>query len=460
MDYNFRINWLNIVFNFEFQSYLDIELLKEISLTSKLAREKLKPLVFKNLRLSKYNFDWGANNIVSSYYSYANGDQIKVTRSKSSKISNVNKILNNIAEDLKDAKKFSQSLHIEELSRPGVLLFPVVGLFDSLTVLKCNDCDIPFIKFIKLGELIPSLTNISLSNVNLTKLKAENFSPKQYTFPPNLIHLNITDCCVISSNLLLDPYEYLYNNDNSQRTSNCFALPEVSIPNLKKLTFCCNKKKNKGLKKFLELHPNLDSLTLGSFNFKLVNNLGALKNLQITKMSSFKDNIEYLKLDSIKKLGFFDIQVSDYANIKKLCTLCPNLEYLNVVIYSTNDYQNAIDGFLGSLVSNLSKLRTLKFKLLTYQIHTNNYGRNMVVMNTAENLDINKISNVEELIVVANGSAILNIKFENCSKLKRLRLESNNIRVDGDDFRQKFENYGSWAFKFNGYSINGYNLLK
>jgi hypothetical protein len=460
MDQGFRINWLNIIFNFEFQAYLDIDLLKEVSLSSKLAREKLKPLVFKNLRLSKYSYDWGDNNIVSSYYDYVNGDQIRISRSKSSKIPNVNNILKNISENLKDLGKFSQSLHIEELSRPGILLFPVVDLFDSLTVLKCNGCDIPFNKFAKLGELMSSLTEISLSNVYLTKLKAENFSPKQYIFPHSLRYLNITDCYVVASNLLLDPYEYLYNNDDSQRTSNCFALPEVSIPNLTKLKFCCSKNKNRGLKKFLKLNPNLESLTLVSFNFNLVNNLGALKNLQVTKMTSFKDSIEYLELDSIKKLEFCDIKESDYDNIKKLCTLCPNLEYLSIVIYSGNDYQSVIDDFLGPLVSNLSKLRTLKFKLLTHQIHTNSYGLNMAVMSTVESLDIDKILNVEELIVIASGVGILNIKFENCSKVKRLRLESNTIEINNDDFKKKFDNYSNWLFKFNSYSVKGYNLLK
>jgi hypothetical protein len=65
MDKNNDINWLNVIIDSKFQRYLDLKLLKEISMISKLTRKKLYSLLFKNLELKLYiiKFEFNALNI-------------------------------------------------------------------------------------------------------------------------------------------------------------------------------------------------------------------------------------------------------------------------------------------------------------------------------------------------------------------------------------------------------------
>jgi hypothetical protein len=52
-ELNCELNWLNVIFNKEFQNSLDIKDFKEISLVSRVVREKLTPSLFSNLQLSQ-----------------------------------------------------------------------------------------------------------------------------------------------------------------------------------------------------------------------------------------------------------------------------------------------------------------------------------------------------------------------------------------------------------------------
>ncbi|KXN64750.1 hypothetical protein CONCODRAFT_21020 [Conidiobolus coronatus NRRL 28638] len=61
MSENKRINLHDIIFNVEFQNHLDFFDRNEISMVSKLAREKLKPIVFKRVAIHSANIKLHSN---------------------------------------------------------------------------------------------------------------------------------------------------------------------------------------------------------------------------------------------------------------------------------------------------------------------------------------------------------------------------------------------------------------
>jgi hypothetical protein len=61
-------NWLNVILNIEFLSFIDFYTIKEISLTSKLVRKKLESILFNSIELSdKVDFE---HSPFKSYFEY------------------------------------------------------------------------------------------------------------------------------------------------------------------------------------------------------------------------------------------------------------------------------------------------------------------------------------------------------------------------------------------------------
>jgi hypothetical protein len=60
-DNNKNINWLNIILNTKFQNTVQLRTLVEVSMVSRIAREKLKPLVFKRIRIYADNILFKSN---------------------------------------------------------------------------------------------------------------------------------------------------------------------------------------------------------------------------------------------------------------------------------------------------------------------------------------------------------------------------------------------------------------
>ncbi|KXN66811.1 hypothetical protein CONCODRAFT_11252, partial [Conidiobolus coronatus NRRL 28638] len=61
MDNNKNNNWLNVILNTEFQNKVQIKTLVEVSMVSKLAREKLKPAVFKSIKIHAMSIKFNLN---------------------------------------------------------------------------------------------------------------------------------------------------------------------------------------------------------------------------------------------------------------------------------------------------------------------------------------------------------------------------------------------------------------
>ncbi|KXN66686.1 hypothetical protein CONCODRAFT_11420, partial [Conidiobolus coronatus NRRL 28638] len=208
---NSENNWLNVVSIKEFQSNLGLNLLKEISMVSKLTREKLNPLLFKNLELSLDSIKFSSNVISIAYdmqYHYSNYNYSTLRDENNGCIENS---LNEYINTINDIKKYTRSFYLMYNRRAGYYLYPIVKVFDNLTELKIFICDFPFDALADIGKTLPNLNRLELEDVDLIKSITDTISESDIIFPPKLSYLKIFQVQVITTTLLSDPYEYLFN---------------------------------------------------------------------------------------------------------------------------------------------------------------------------------------------------------------------------------------------------------
>jgi hypothetical protein len=190
MDKNSEINWLNIITNREFQSNLSSYFLKEISMVSKLARDRLKPAIFKNLKLNLDNIKFNSNIISIAY----NNRFVYLRRgykylSKENSLS-IEDSLNDFIIELNYIGKYTKSLHYYLNSNAGYYLYSLTNAFDNLTELKIFSCKVPFVAFADIGKNLPNLNRLELECADLIKSATDVIIESDIIFPSNLFYLN------------------------------------------------------------------------------------------------------------------------------------------------------------------------------------------------------------------------------------------------------------------------------
>jgi hypothetical protein len=160
-----------------------------------------------------------------------------------------------------------------------------------------------------------------------------------------------------------------------------------------------------GLKAFLEVNPNLKSLSIQSYSLNFVNEL------------SNADKITFLK-----RLELLHIVVNmnkDFENIKKLCSICTNLEGIHIELGKVfQNSQELIDSKLVPIISGLKCLKTLEFDIIVED----------------KNLNLAKFHNIETLILKTQDKVILNLDFIKCKKLKKVVFNSNNSNINTKEY--------------------------
>ncbi|KXN66681.1 hypothetical protein CONCODRAFT_80418, partial [Conidiobolus coronatus NRRL 28638] len=462
---NSKVNWLNIIFLKDFVSYLSIEDLKEIGFTSKLVREKLKPSLFNNLKLSYNNINTKLEVSDNIFIEYCNIILNPGSASNSKKVKklSIEAGLKDIAHVLNDIKSYTKSFHLSGVYRAGYYLFPVINIFDKLTSLKLEVCFFSLEKFSKLGDLIPSLKSIELAGVSLIKQPSDDISPKELSFPSNLSFLNISECEVIDVDLISNPYEFLFNEDFSRFEQSNFTFPEISVPSLKELVFYVNDDSDCGIIKFLELNPNLETLDINCFNSNMITRLSSLKNLELQDEIIFDGSTDNSTLESLKYLKITIDDDNTYENIKKLCLLCPNLDYLSFYIEDIKEFHHFIERYMVPILTNLLKLKTLQLEIIKSNDDSNEPNAEdeaQEARNEDEVVDFTEFSKIDTLILEMESKAIFNFNPENYKHLNYIELTSTTSNINTFKFREKFNGYKSWGFKFGERIIRGYKLTK
>ncbi|KXN66685.1 hypothetical protein CONCODRAFT_73517 [Conidiobolus coronatus NRRL 28638] len=445
MDKNCKINWLYIISIKEFQNNLNLNLLKEISMVSKLTRDKLNPLLFKNLKLSLVSIKFDSNVINMAYdmqHGYSTYDYSALRDENNGSIENS---LNEYINAIDDIKKYTKSFYLTYNQRVGYYLYPIVKVFDNLTELKIFICDFPFGALVGIGKTLPNLNRLEMQGVNLVKSTNDTISESNIAFPPKLSYMKLFSLRVTSSTLLYDPYEYLFNFEDHEYFYEHFTLPKISIPSLKRLDFKPKDDENHRIEEFLEANPNVESLLTRDYKLNVSNSLNALKSLDIDECISFNNIDQDFRLNSINSLILSTRNFSNSENIIKLCQLCPNLANLSIsFLRIISNLQPIIDNFLVPISSNLNNLKSLALF-------------NVIFDTNGHTLDFSKLAHIKKLLINLNYGSVLNIKFDNCKSLKIIELLCFEDSFT-DEFKMNLNQHNNWKFKFSKYGVKGYKI--
>jgi hypothetical protein len=443
MKKNSEINWLNIISIKEFQINLNLIILKKVSMVSKLAREKLKPAIFKNLKLNLDNIKFNSNIISIAY-----NNRIACFRQGYRLLSKENShgiedSLNDFIAELNDIRKYTKSFHYYLNRNAGYYLYSLVNLFDNLTELKIYSCKVPFVAFADIGKRLPNLNRIELESADLVKSTTDVIAEKDITFPPNLSYLKLCSVYITTSSLLSDPYECIMDKKVTPASFEDFVLPKVSIPTLKRLDFRFKGEGNRGLEEFLEINPNIESLLTRSYILNINSSLNSLKSIDSDYFIPLNNIDQAFRLNSINSLAFLIRSFDNFENIRRLFQICPNVTNLSIQLLGTmSEIQVMIDTHLAPAISKLYHLKTLA--IINTRIDKNN-----------EILDFTKFSQIEKLKVQLIWGSLLNIKFDGCVNLKKVELVSYVDKIT-DEFKKKFNHYTNWKFNFSDFTVNGH----
>ncbi|KXN64977.1 hypothetical protein CONCODRAFT_13608 [Conidiobolus coronatus NRRL 28638] len=421
-----KINWLNIIFDNEFQSYLDLDILQEISMLSKSTRIKLNSKFFYEIKLRpefKYN-DIALEKhykflALSAFNRLINSDTKELYKGSS-----VEKVLNDIKSELALVKKFISSLYFYQVGYHGYHLFSSFKCLYNLIILKLYYSNISYSALANFGVSFPKLTSIKLSDVTLIKLHKDIIHSEDIVFPLNLNYLGISRLTVTEKNELFNPYEMLANE------------------------FYTNGSRN-DLEEFLDNNPNLESLSVKNLSLDKVYNFKSLKSLEVWDLKSTDSVPKFPTQEGIERLAVNINLESKFLNASKLCKLCPNLEKLHFLMPSDSSFQKFSEKFLIPVLSKLPKAKTL-----IMGFHTENCGI----------VDIGNFPHIENLVIIDYLPYIFNYKFDKCINLKSIEFKSDEIEPDNEELleglRKLHNEYNNWVFKISVGRIKGFKLLQ
>jgi hypothetical protein len=443
MDDSSKINWMNVILLKDFIYNLEIDALKEVSLLAKLAREKLSPRLFRNLKISTVNCDFDfKDNMLLKYFGCLSDPDLIYSVSKEAENWDFESGLAEFNFSLKNIRLFAVSFSYVNMSKAGYYLISMVNGMDNLVVLNLRHSAIPYSSFANIGELLPNLKDIELYYITFVKSIKDSNSLDNFKFPPYLRALKVYVCDIFNIESLSNPYEFLFN-ENTQGTRANFQLPNTRIPTLKKLSYHNAILQYDSLEQFLETNSELESLNIEIFNSKLINNLTLLNSLELGSLLSFDNSFHIHNLELLKNLKINSAPPIYYENIRKLCSLCPNLEYLYFKMAVIDYFQPSIDTFLVPMLTNMTKLKTLELVVLSSE---------------DEELNIKHISNVESLIIGTRSSTISSLIFDVHNTLKSVTFKSFSCEINSKKFKDKFNSYKNWVFEFGKKAITGHKV--
>jgi hypothetical protein len=446
MDNN-KINWINVITNKEFQSYLNIKLAVSISMISKLVRNKLKPLIFNRIKISSLELSLPNNNIFIRYindrYNLNPEDNISNEANNFFKSPAIETGIDDFKSALIDIFIYARQFHLSCMDRAGYYLYSITKFFNNLSTLKLSYCYIPLAEFSDFGTMFPNLALVDLCAVHFAKLYSDTISSEEIVYPPNIRKLTISGCDVITTCLRSNEDDFLYRRNISHNIAE-FILPNISMPSLKELTFFDDGELSTELAGLLKLNPNLETFTSRFFYLNDISTPNLLKKLNLEGMGYDENIYQFPNLESLKNLSIKII--GDYLyDVKQLCLFSPNLERLQLVLCDNPYYQIMFDNYLDPIISNLPSLKFLKLDINT---------------NESDIINFSKFTQIETLSLRIHSNIISNFDFTNYNHLKKIELVSNYGRVRVNEVKEKLNGYESWIFNIKVYSIIGFKRVK
>jgi hypothetical protein len=437
------VNLLKLVELKSFQENFKLEELQDLSKLSKSFRLKLKPAIFKSIRLvnqTEYIDDTFVEIFNSKSFdelntiAYMNGDEAQ-------KDSGIQNSLININSELKTIKDYAINLHLYEVMRSGHYLCPILANFTNLSTLKIRCSTIPYSIFQKLGVHFPMLNILELYNVVLSISPTDSTNSKEIIFPLNLINFRIASVEMTDMSILSDPYKMVLNDFNPYARSN-FTLPNIFLPSLKELKFLRCSAWNNGLVEFLEKNPELEQLSIDSFNPSMSKHFKSLKSLSLEQVGMYENLHNLIASSSIKTLKISIEDEYHYEKFEKICLMCPSIEFLHFSVFNIDTYQEAFNIYLMPILRKLPNLKTLELPIYTED---------------PIRVDVNNFYQINKIIIITDDITNLRVYFDGNPNLQEIEFRSTRYDICEEEIWDKYRHCG-WKFEFYGKKAIGYNF--
>jgi hypothetical protein len=468
MEYNTknRVNWSNIFILPELIAYMDN--LKELSLSSKLVRLKIGPIIFKTVTFNGYNYKkyfHNGKNILWRYFEYvtdeyndsedsSNTDTSELFDYTELRYSQIEPCCEELEEQLGGGIKISaRELLFYYTENAGYYIFPLLNGFINLTKLEIIRCTVSFTTLCDLVNTMQNLESLIFKYATFSILEGYEITLNSINFPSTINEL-VFDSCKVRTNILFNnAYEFLFDEDNSSILA--FKLSPTHISSLKTFTFGTGLGMDNGLKLFLEINPQLEHLKLytsllNQFIIDLIQFNRLLRRLILVCDHKPSTIIKENNNESINEIILYDINEALIPTLHSLCISSHNLNQLIIVITATrlNSTVNySIDKFIEQIIPRCVNLRVLEIAI-------------KILYNYV--IDLNNLTNIEKLVIESNYPTLKQVKFSNCTSLKEFVFNYYDVgnkyrgRILGiRDVKSELLNLNNWKFEFNGYNILG-----
>ncbi|KXN67708.1 hypothetical protein CONCODRAFT_10159 [Conidiobolus coronatus NRRL 28638] len=435
-----NIKWDEIFTLYEFKSYLVRSQFIELSLLNKLLREKLKQKIFYKVI---FNHDFLLQ--FPDYFYPQEFDIVSGFGDESETILNfqINRIDPFIAGLIRGLNNFSSHLkriEFDRLLRSGYFIVPLASNFTYLSNLSICDCELDLKFFNKLVLKLDKLEFLSMKNLQFLVLDEEWPLDSETLLPQSLKELELGNMRLRKTDLHKNPYKFLFIDKNGFMNGYYYAPPQC-LPNLKHLIISKDTDfYSDYVPNLLNLNPHLTRITFPCYylSSNTVKSLSAISSINEMQIEFKYDNYEFRNFDiiplaSVDILSIKSIPASHHRKVYTLISLCPNLTKL----YAYFEYYS--DGFIEGMLSILGQLKAIELEIFYFS--------------NAE-FDLSIFSNIETLKLDIDSDQIIHYKLPvQLSKLKLIKLASNNYSGCFDLMLKNYKNSSIWSVKLIGQDI-------
>ncbi|KXN66931.1 hypothetical protein CONCODRAFT_11099 [Conidiobolus coronatus NRRL 28638] len=340
------IQW-ELVFLFqEIKDKLSLYDLIEVSILSKLLRDKFKPLIFTCIEINEQKLSNRCNYFIdkdgnlpvinSSVIDRFLGTSKVFNSEIEFKAAKINPFTNSIKIEFNSYCQYSKEIILINIGKPCFYIFPLISLFINLTKLKLVECTVSIKDFnICISEL-KNIEVLELVKAEFIETTEKDTIVKSIKLPVNIKELSWFD------NILTSPFDqslaYEFLSKRISISSVKFDPPAIHYQELKKLKPPFNVKHPLFLIPFLQINPQLTSISVpyDNINVSLIKYLSTnptitelcldFQNIKRFRPMNFNPNLPY-----IKTLYLLNFNVNHYDSVCSFIKSCIDLDEAKVI---------------------------------------------------------------------------------------------------------------------------------
>ncbi|KXN74288.1 hypothetical protein CONCODRAFT_83014 [Conidiobolus coronatus NRRL 28638] len=423
-----EISWELVLSGNTVKSYLKLEDLTQLSLSSKLIRSKLNQNIFKLLNLTKFMnnkrfhsmftneaYDHKLLKLPDNKYLSQMAKQagcqvweLKVFYNPFQKYSSFYmKDIDKFKKSFDFYKKFVKGINLRFENDYYHLLWEIPYIFPNITRLALDSSTLTLILCQALFDKLKNLTSISMKDCKLIQNRKNAIKLK---FPESVEKVSLISCKLVyvRSPKAQIPY---FIGKGIQLENHAYVFPAQTLPNLVCLKYHDKPQTNAVLTKFIALNPQLNSVKLDS------------KNISYEVMLSLSEkDIPFDLVINSKEYRIPESQIGDLP-------IVPNLKTLELEVPWRSRLYNILPIITPNLATlkihfnNSNKLETIEFiqKFSTIKFLSINFNQNSIDFDLLK--DFNQLRKLEEIELT--GLNLLKIEVINILSYPKL----NCIRV-------------------------------